>query len=151
MKPAPGVTRRDFIRLATAVGAGITVGLTRLFDRSAAWATDLTPSTVQSTKCYKCSGFASGTKCALCGSSVSSVYCGPDNWHDNHTRQTGTCSWRYHKLRLSSCDGKNAWKWLTSTWGGSQSWRCSDGQARHSYPCSGYEGSWFDTVCPAAI
>lgn len=151
-KPVPGRTRREFLRLLANVGVGVAVVSARVFDATAAWATHQTPSTEQTSLCYKCSGFASGTKCALCGSSVSSIYCGHDGWHSQHTVSTGSCTYRQHILRLTSCNGSNAWKWLKSTWGGTSDWRCSDGQARTFDDCSGGTwGSWYDTVCPKAI
>lgn len=149
--PAPGRTRREFLRLVAGVGVGIATVSSRLFDASTALATDQTPSTSQDHTCYKCSGFASGTKCALCGSSVSSIYCGSDGWHNHHSVSTGSCTLREHKLRLTSCSNKNAWRWFKADWGGSNNWRCSDGEARTYHWCGGYWGSWYNTVCPQAI
>ena len=144
-RSAAGFTRRDFVQLVT--GAALMTGLffTHLIARAGfSGATDLTPSTYGSI-CYKPAN-ANGTRCCSCGSSVSSAYCGGDGWHRHHT-QFFTGVTIYNRLRTTSCDNANAWRWQGY---GNGNWRCSDGQVRNCYS-GGSCSSWANTVCPATI
>ncbi len=148
-RPLPGTTRREFIRLTSGVALALGVATLNVFDRARAYATHSTPSTLDSSVCYKPAN-ASGTKCCSCGSSVSSGYCNSEGWHKHHDSTSGCAILRY-QLRTTSCNGRNAWDWLVSEWGGSSSWRCSDGKAKYENPCSGYYGGWYNSVCPKQV
>lgn len=133
-------SRRQFLRLASGAALGAGMAFAGVFPTARpAYATHLTPAST-TTGCYG-SPFAGSTGCCACGSYVSSSVCGPDNWHDHHTRAQGPAS-VYYALRTTSCRSKNAWFWTRS----GARWRCSDGKY---YACaSGGCSSWTNSVCP---
>jgi hypothetical protein len=134
-------TRRQFLRLASVAAMGTGMAFAGAFPTARpAYATHLTPSSVYG-GCYG-GTMAGSTGCCACGSYVSSSVCGPDAWHDHHTRAQGPAS-VFYSLRTTSCGGRNAWYWTR----GSRRWRCSDGRyyACASGGCSGTTNS----VCPA--
>lgn len=147
-RPRAGWTRREFVRLTvnSALAAGIF--FVSIFDRTRALATHETPLLPYGEKCYKPAN-ANGTKCCTCGSNVSSLHCGADGWHSQHGA-TYTCVTYSWKLRYTSCDGQNAWRWLISEWGGTENWRCSDGYYKY-WTCDGYESGWIKSVCPKQV
>lgn len=150
-----GLTRREVLRLVVAGSTGLALALLGVFPpaRRAA-ATDQTPSTT-STGCYGPSRtghtLAGTTGCCVCGSAVSSSYCGSDNWHAHHP--SGLYE---YKLRSPvACGGKNAsgswvtkknaWLWTLASTG--RIWRCSDGH-RRLCTSPGDCSAWTLTVCP---
>lgn len=133
--------RREFLAHLGAAGTAAALVSLGAFERftSRAGATHLTPSTFGGS-CYKPAN-ANGTGCCACGSAVYASMCDTDGWHKHHD-----LSHDQFRLRTTSCDNANAWRWARATYGGTYNWRCSDGQKRVCGPtgCS----SWSNTVCP---
>ena len=148
-RPANGWTRREVLRLCLTAGMAAGLAFTDVFGRVSALALNKTPSTTASSStCHKPAN-ANGTKCCTCGSYVSGANCNSEGWHRHHG-VFYTCITYSYILRYTSCGGKNSWKWLTSVWGGSTNWRCSDGKRKY-WTCNGYVSGWLKTVCPDVI
>lgn len=138
------VSRRVLLRAISVGGAAIGLSFLEALPPMSlarrAHATDLTPSTLQ-TSCTSISysGTPNCSYCSTCCSLIGSSYCGSDNWHKHH--QEGSTS---YVLRTTSCNGNNAWIWTENVCCSSRfgrKHRCSDGKQKiDTFP-------WQTTVC----
>lgn len=148
-----GWSRREFLWLVRGAAVGTAFAFVGFLPpASRAFATHLTPKPL-SEGCFgpdrTGDSYSGTTGCCACGSSVSAIYCGSDNWHKHHSEHR-----YYYALRLTSCTGekpdgtwaagKNAWLWTRS----GTVWRCSDGTRIY---CGDTCGDPVNTVCPKAL
>lgn len=137
--------RRHFLKLIMAAGTGAGMAIIGWLPPTRHARASHSPYTVQET-CSNVSYASTGscTGCSRCCSDVSSTYCGSDNWHRHDAVSIGGDTVDY-RLRMTSCNGNNAWKWTVSD--------CCSGRKNRRYRCSDGQksingGAWVDTVCP---
>lgn len=139
--------RREFIRVAAGAAVGTGLAFASLFPtarQAQAHTQAYTSWPPDSSNCIG-SPYAGSTGCCSCGSAVSSIYCASNGWHRHHSvQQGGGTAERQHRPRLTSCNGRNGWRWRRS----GNIWRCSDGQAR---VCTASCTPWSNTVCPRQV
>ncbi|MQA26526.1 MAG: hypothetical protein GEU94_13905 [Micromonosporaceae bacterium] len=124
-------SRRTVLRFA--MGAGMTIGVSAIGLLPGAGKAHAGWYSTYATWTGGCRGYySSSTICYPSSWDVSSYNCNGRGYH----RDDGwsmTCSSGRHYVKLTACDGKNAWHWTSTRT------RCSDGY-RVSYYCGGPSG-----------